>query len=128
MSTQPAKLSASSHHSIWLAKRTEKNMSWVFSRFNNSMSSLLIAATLLAASTTNAAEPQPPSVRQLSEFGDVTPKQVTETFHAAIADLRKSGGVLSMSAAEWKQLQNKLVPLQGLTRTPEPPSETKRWA
>lgn len=102
-------------------------MSFVTSRFCRSMSLFLVGAVSIVW-TANSAETQTSPVRQLSEFGDVTPKQLTETFLAAIAELRKSGGVLSMSAAEWKQLQNKLVPLQGLTRTPEPPAETKRWA
>lgn len=74
-----------------------------------------------------AAEPSATSVRQLSEFGEVKGKDLPETFHKAIEELRKTGGVLVVPSNEWKQLQNKQVPLQGLGRTPAPPAETKRW-
>lgn len=74
------------------------------------------------------AEPTPSLARQLSEFGELNPKQLVETYHNAVNELRKTGGVLVVPANEWKQLQNKQVPLQGLNRTPAPPAETKRWA
>jgi hypothetical protein len=73
--------------------------------------------------------PQKPAVvRQLSEFGDTGGKQLVETYQSAISELRKVGGVLEIPAADWAVIQNKALPLQGLTRTPEPPAETKRWA
>ena len=88
---------------------------------------LWIALCLTTIFVLHAAEPQPSSLRQLSEFGDVGPKQLAETFHNAIAELRKSGGVLSLTQEQWKQLQSKQESLQGLSRSPEPPAETKRW-
>ena len=54
---------------------------------------LWIALCVTTNFVLHAAEPQPSSLRQLSEFGDVGPKQLAETFHNVIAELRKSGGV-----------------------------------
>ena len=76
----------------------------------------------------SAAEPKPPLVRELKEFGDTSGKALRETYEKAIAELRKTGGVLEVPASDWSVLQNKPLPLQGLTRTPAPPEETKRWA
>ncbi|NBV23431.1 MAG: hypothetical protein EBS05_16120 [Proteobacteria bacterium] len=82
-------------------------------------------AVCAAISLGLAAEPKPPLVRQLNEFGD-TGKALRETYEKAITELRKTGGVLEVSAGDWNVLQ-KPLPLQGLTRTPAPPEETKRW-
>lgn len=81
----------------------------------------------VVTSVAMAAEPMS-AVRQLNEFGETTPKAVKDTFHQAVKELRKTGGVLVIPTIEWKQLQNQQVPLQGLSRTPEPPAETARWA
>ena len=91
-------------------------------------SARLVALLALCATLATAAEPKPPLVRQLSEFGDTGGKSLRETYEKAIAELRKTGGVLEVSAGDWNVLQNKPLPLQGLTRTPAPPEETKRWA
>ena len=80
-------------------------MSLVLSRFRLSMFLFLVGTVLLHSSEVRAAEPQPSQLRQLSEFGDVGSKQLAETFHNAIAELRKSGGVLSLSQEQWKQLR-----------------------
>jgi hypothetical protein len=89
----------------------------------------LIAASLcLSATATLAAELKPPLVRELKEFGDTSGKALRETYEKAIAELRKTGGVLEVPAGDWSVLQNKPLPLQGLTRSPAPPEETKRWA
>ncbi|MFM8468490.1 MAG: hypothetical protein ACKODH_00730 [Limisphaerales bacterium] len=87
------------------------------------------AAALLALGTAlaTAADPKPPLVRELKDFGDTSGKALRETYEKAISELRKTGGVLEVSAADWNVLQ-KPLPLQGLTRTPAPPEETKRWA
>lgn len=91
---------------------------------------LLIGTPASAAETKSApvAPPKPPLVRQLAEFGDTGGKQLLETYQNAITELRKKGGVLEIPAADWPAIQNKPLPLQGMTRTPEPPAETKRWA
>lgn len=81
----------------------------------------------LCASLLSAAEPKPSLVRELKEFGDTSGKALRETYEKAIGELRKTGGVLEVPAADWSVLQ-KPLPLQGLTRTPAPPEETKRWA
>ena len=86
-----------------------------------------LGITLLVIASGVAADPQTSNVRPLSDFGEVSSKKLVETYQIAIAELRKSGGVLSLSQEQWQQLQNKMLPLQGLTRTPEPPAETKRW-
>ena len=101
-------------------------MPLVPSRSHCLLSLLLTLTALRCLATAGAAEPNAP-VRPLSDFGDVGPKTLAETYQNAMTELRKSGGVLSISAEEWKQLQGKLLPLQGLTRSPEPPAETKRW-
>ena len=88
---------------------------------------LAVAGKLNSPEAVIAAEPSASSVRQLSEFGDVGPKQLAETYQKAIAELRKTGGVIEIPAAIWSQIVNKQLPLQGLTRSPEPPGETKRW-
>ncbi len=87
----------------------------------------LAAAGFVTGTVVLAAEPGASSVRQLNEFGEVGPKQLVETYQKAIAELRKTGGVIEIPASAWSQLVNKPLPLQGLTRTPEPPAETKRW-
>ena len=74
-----------------------------------------------------AAAAKPALVRQLNEFGATDGKNLRETYENAIAELRKVGGVLEIPAADWGAIHNKSLPLQGLTRTPEPPGETKRW-
>jgi len=94
-------------------------------------SGILLIGTLASAADPKpapVAPPKPPLVRQLSEFGDTGAKQLLETCQNAIAELRKTGGVLEISTADGPAVQNKSLPLQGLTRTPEPPGETKRWA
>ncbi len=60
-----------------------------------------LGMTLVVIACGMAAEPQVSSLRQLGEFGDVTPKQLVETFQTAIAELRKSGGVLSLTTDQW---------------------------
>ncbi len=94
------------------------------------IANLCLAVLLLAANATFAADPapKPPVVRQLGEFGETGGKELRETYEKAISELRKVGGVLEIPVADWAALQNKLLPLQGLTRTPEPPAETKKWA
>jgi hypothetical protein len=90
---------------------------------------LVLFAGIVLSSVSPAAEPtSPATVRHLGEFGDLSPKQLPETCRKAVSELRKTGGVLVVPAAEWKGLQTTQVPLQGLMRTPEPPAETKRWA
>ncbi|MEI6233942.1 MAG: hypothetical protein WCT04_12870 [Planctomycetota bacterium] len=91
---------------------------------------LFVVANLLHFTNATAAEApkEVPLVHALSEYGDVTPKHVIETYQKAIGELRAIGGVLQIPAADWKTLQSKSLPLQGLKRTPEFPNETKRWA
>ncbi|MBL8825499.1 MAG: hypothetical protein JNM18_00850 [Planctomycetaceae bacterium] len=74
----------------------------------------------------NAADPTPVT-RQLSEFGELSSKQLGETYQKALDELRKTGGVLEIPASLWPQLANKSQTLQGLIRSPEPPAETKKW-
>jgi hypothetical protein len=76
--------------------------------------------------TANAADPTPVT-RPLSDFGDLGPKQLAETYQKAIDELRKTGGVLEIPASLWPHLSNKPQSLQGLIRSPEPPAETKKW-
>ena len=61
----------------------------------------LLACTtaLLLALPTSAAEPKPPLVRELKEFGDTSGKALRDTYEKAIAELRKTGGVLEVPAA-----------------------------
>ncbi|MCE9608557.1 MAG: hypothetical protein K8U03_27035 [Planctomycetia bacterium] len=66
-------------------------------------------------------------VRPLGEFGDTGPQKLVETYQKAMSEMRTTGGVLEIPAAAWSQLTNKVVPLQGLIRTPDAPAETKRW-
>jgi hypothetical protein len=89
---------------------------------------VVLSGGLLVRSGGPAAQTGSSPVRQLGEFGDLGPKHLQETYQKAIAALRKTGGVLVVPTEEWKALQSKQVPLQGLTRTPSPPAETKRWA
>src|SRR5579862_8642095 len=88
----------------------------------------MIALILVAARVATCAEDaRPDFVHRLAEFGD-TAKQLTQTCLKAVAELRKNGGVLEVSATEWKSLKGSTPALQGLTRTPDAPAETKRWA
>ncbi len=86
---------------------------------------MLLAGASLTSSLI-AAEPTPVT-RQLSEFGELTSKQLGETYKKAIDELRQTGGVLEIPASLWPQLANKSQSLQGLIRSPEPPAETKKW-
>ena len=113
------------HSKVW--ELEGQIMPLVSSRLCHLLAALLVGGTFLGGTAASAADPQPSQLRQLSEFGDVGSKKLAETFHIAVAELRKSGGVLSISAEEWKQLQGKMESLQGLNRSPEPPAETKRW-
>ncbi|NBR85013.1 MAG: hypothetical protein EB141_04565 [Verrucomicrobia bacterium] len=98
--------------------------------FNYSLHHLIrpwTCAFCLCAGLGFAADPKMPLVRELKEFGDTSSKALRETYEKAISELRKTGGVLEVPAGDWNVLQ-KPLPLQGLTRTPAPPEETKRWA
>jgi hypothetical protein len=65
-------------------------------------------------------------VHALADFGPVeTPAQVKAAYGKALEALRKTGGVLVVPPAAWKQVQD--LPLQGLLRTPPPPEQTKQW-
>jgi hypothetical protein len=87
----------------------------------------VVLSFVLACGARSAEETHAGLWHVLSEFGD-TSKLLTQTCEKAVAELRKSGGILELSAVEWKALQGKLAALQGLNRTPAPPAETKRWA
>ena len=49
-------------------------------------SARLVALLALCATLATAAEPKPPLVRQLSEFGDTGGKSLRETYEKAIAE------------------------------------------
>lgn len=86
------------------------------------LSSLVLATFVNAAA---AAEPAG-VVRRLDEFGPVVkPEEAKQTYAAAIEKLRQTGGVLEVPPDVWKVL--KPAVLQGSTRIPEPPGETKQW-
>src|SRR5690242_14092034 len=89
---------------------------------------LVVFGGLAVWSDGPAMKTSPSPVHQLGEFGDLGPKHLQGTYQKAITALRKTGGVLVVPAEEWKSLQGKQLPLQGLERTPAPPAETKRWA
>ncbi len=82
---------------------------------------LFLAVTSLGI----AQAPKPePLVRDLAEFSAGSPPNQA-SLEKAIAVLRKTGGVLVVPKNVWDQL--KTPALQGLTRTPAPPAETKQW-
>jgi hypothetical protein len=64
--------------------------------------------------------------RPLTDFGPVnTPEKAQKTYAAALEEMKKTGGVLLIDKSAWKLLKD--LPLQGLSRTPPAPAETKRW-
>ena len=83
---------------------------------------------VLAAPTSDPVAPAKPAagaVHDLSEFGPATPANAAATYAKAIETMRKTGGVLLVPANVAKQIKD--LPLQGLTRTPPAPAETKQW-
>jgi len=96
-------------------------------------SRLLVAAVMLVPLCALMAQPggkEPPApadpLRDLAEFGPTdTPAKAQATYDAALAAMKKKGGLLVVPGDVWKSLKD--VPLQGLVRTPAAPGETKQW-
>src|SRR5438876_2490180 len=98
-------------------------------RPNRLLSVLLVAAAAVVLEAgAPAAEPSSVLVRRLDEFSGLDPKELPQTYRKAVDEVRTTGGVIEIPATVWKQILGKQAPLQGLTRTPEPPAETKHWA
>ena len=84
--------------------------------------------SLLLACCMNSVRADEPAaiVRRLDEFGPIVkPEEAKQTYATAIEKLRQTGGVLEVPPSVWKLL--KPAVLQGSTRIPEPPAETKQW-
>ncbi len=96
-------------------------------RFVRALSALglLVAVMPLAALGQPESAPGGPT-RALTEFGPITTaEKAQKAYAAALDEMKKSGGVLVVPGSAWKLIKD--LPLQGLTRTPAGPSETKQW-